>query len=57
MTNSCRSQDEDLAKQEVTDVPSGNIFKKTGDSIETDSASAVPSTLPTDPPPKNGHQW
>ena len=55
--NSCRSQEENLDSAMYTNTQTGDIFKKTGDSLETDSLKAVPSPLPTDPPPKNGHQW
>ena len=55
--NSCRSQEENLETEMSTKEQTGDILKKTGDSIETDSANVLPNSVPTDPPPKNGHQW
>lgn len=56
-TNSCRSQDEDLELQTYNIPKTADNFGKYGDSIVTDSASAINNPLPADPPPKNGHQW
>lgn len=56
-TNACRSQEEEVENQTAEKETSNNIFKKTTDSIKTDSVQSVTNTLPTDPPPKNGHQW
>lgn len=55
--NSCRLQEENLENEMFTKLQTGNTFRKTSDSIETDSANVVSNPLPTDPPPKNGHQW
>jgi len=56
-TNACRSQEEEVENQTAEKETSNNIFKKTTDSIKTDSVQSVNNSLPTDPPPKNGHQW
>lgn len=56
-TNSCRSQDEDLETETFNKQQTSNIFKKPNDSIKTDNTNVVTNPLPTDPPPKNGHQW
>lgn len=56
-TNACRSQEEDLENQTSEKMISNNVFKKTNDSIKTDSLQTVNIPLPVDPPPKNGHQW
>lgn len=56
-TNACRSQEEDLENQTFKKEPSTTILKKVNDSVKIDSVQSVTNPLPTDPPPKNGHQW
>lgn len=56
-TNACRSQEEDLEIETLKKEAPTSTFSKINDSVKTDSLKAVTNSLPTDPPPKNGHQW
>ena len=56
IAHSCRQQDETLATE--NEISQENlIFKKSSDSVKTDSISASQKPVEGDPPPKNGHQW
>jgi len=56
IAQSCRPQDDILtANNEIS--KENSVFKKSSDSIQTDSANVPQKPVVVDPPPKNGHQW
>lgn len=56
IAHSCRQQDDiSTANNEISQE--NLIFKKSSDSVQTDSTNVSQKPVEGDPPPKNGHQW
>ncbi|UQB69165.1 hypothetical protein [Epilithonimonas zeae] len=55
IAHSCRPQDDILTAN--NEISQNSIFKKSSDSVQTDSTSIPQKPVVGDPPPKNGHQW
>lgn len=56
ITNSCRSQEEDLIPNQ-TENTEPSIIKRSTDSIQVNASNPENQLVEGDPPPKNGHQW